>query len=94
MIYKLIQNQSIGKELSLRKKYSNHNDETTFIIVGPDRIYKHLQQMGYQTYNHLFDNVELFDTEKNLLQKIDILIDNLEVLYIKKDNSAIWDNII
>ena len=60
-------------------------------MLDPDRIYKHLQQMGYQTYNHLFDNVELFDTEKNLLQKIDILIDNLEVLYIKKDNSDIWD---
>ena len=43
-----------------------------------------------KTYNHLFDNVELFDTEKNLLQKIDILIDNLEVLYIKKDNSMLY----
>lgn len=91
----IITESSIGKELFFTEKvFKPILMKQPFIIFGPHRIYQHLNEMGYKTYNHLFDNIELYDSETNVLQKIDILIDNLEVLSIKKDNSAIWDNII
>jgi hypothetical protein len=91
----IITESSIGKELFFTEKvFKPILMKQPFIIFGPHRIYQHLNEMGYKTYNHLFDNIELYDGETNVLQKIDILIDNLEVLSIKKDNSAIWDNII
>ena len=42
-----------------------------FILLGPNRINQHLQQMGYKTYDHLFDNMQLYDTETNIIHKIE-----------------------
>lgn len=91
----IITESSIGKELFFTEKvFKPILMKQPFIIFGPHRIYQHLQEIGYKTYNHLFDNIELYDSETSVLRKIEILTDNLEVLSIKKDNSAIWDNII
>jgi hypothetical protein len=65
-----------------------------FIMLGPTRMYQHLRQMGYKTYDHLFDDIQMYDTETNVIHKIDMLVNNLETLQMKKDNPSIWQDIV
>tara|TARA_R110000782_G_scaffold133214_10_gene225581 strand:+ start:193 stop:1476 length:1284 start_codon:yes stop_codon:yes gene_type:complete len=65
-----------------------------FIMLGPTRMYQHLRQMGYKTYDHLFDDIQMYDTETNVIHKIDMLVNNLETLQMKKDNPSLWQDIV
>lgn len=91
----IVTETNIGNELYFTEKiFKPIIMKQPFIIFGPNRIYQHLQDMGYKTYAHLNDNLESYDTEKDLLQKINMLIDMLETLMIKKDNPVLWQEIV
>lgn len=64
-----------------------------FIILGPSRIYNYLRSQGYKTYGHLFDNLSDYDSEKNIIKKINMLINQLQALTIKKDDKAYWQQV-
>ena len=91
----LITESTVGNCLYFTEKvFKPIIQKQPFILLGPNRINQHLQQMGYKTYDHLFDNMQLYDTETNIIHKIDMLVDNLEILQMKKDNPAMWQDVV
>ena len=91
----IVTETNIGNELYFTEKiFKPIIMKQPFIIFGPAGIYQHLQDMGYKTYSHLNNNLQSYDTEKDLLQKINMLIDMLETLMIKKDNPVLWQDIV
>ena len=62
-----------------------------FVIFGPHRIYKYLQNKGYKTFDHLTDNN--FDTQTNIITKIKFLTQHLETLSMLKENPNKWKDI-
>jgi hypothetical protein len=63
----------------------------SFVIFGPHRIYKYLQNKGYKTFDHLTDNN--FDTQTNIITKIKFLTQHLETLSMLKENPNKWKDI-
>ena len=54
-----------------------------FIILGPNRIYKFLQQRGYKTFDHLlglntWKGTSNYDSETNVIKKIQFFQNNKE----------------
>jgi hypothetical protein len=93
--FQLITESSAGQELYFTEKvFKPIILKQPFIILGPARIYEHLRTMGYKTYEHLFPNQSFYDTTIDIFDKIDMLIDVLEFLYIKKDNNEIWEQVV
>ena len=69
-----------------------------FIILGPNRIYKFLQERGYKTFDHLlglntWKGTSNYDSETNIIKKIQFLITHLETLSMYKDNPTQWKEI-
>lgn len=69
-----------------------------FIILGPNRIYKFLQQRGYKTFDHLlglntWKGTSNYDSETNVIKKIQFLVQHLETLSMYKDNPKQWQEI-
>ncbi len=69
-----------------------------FVILGPNRIYKFLQQRGYKTFDHLlglntWKGTSNYDSETNVISKIKFLIQHLETLSMYKDNNTQWQEI-
>ena len=69
-----------------------------FVILGPNRIYKFLQQRGYRTFDHLlglntWKGTSNYDSETNVINKIKFLIQHLETLSMYKDNATQWQEI-
>ena len=69
-----------------------------FIILGPNRIYKFLQQRGYKTFDHLlglntWKGTSNYDSETNIINKIKFLIEHLETLAMYKENPIEWQQI-
>ena len=69
-----------------------------FIILGPNRIYKFLQQRGYKTFDHLlglntWKGTSNYDSETNVIKKIQFLVQHLETLSMYKNNPKQWQEI-
>lgn len=91
----IITESSVGKELYFTEKvFKPIMLKQPFLILGPIRILQHLKEMGYQTYEHLYTNQDVYDATLDIFDRIDILIDSLEILMIKKDNADMWGQII
>ena len=69
-----------------------------FIVLGPNRIYKFLQERGYKTFDHLlglntWKGTSNYDSETNIINKIKFLIEHLETLSMYKENPEQWQQI-
>jgi hypothetical protein len=63
-----------------------------FIILGSNKTYKHLQQLGYNTFDYLIDTHKL-DTTMNNISKIIMVCDAIQQLKEIKSNPIEWKNL-
>jgi len=90
----LVTESTIGDELYFTEKsFKPIILNQPFVFFGPCGLYSHFRSLGYKTYDHFFDDIDLFDNEHNLFTKINMLINTLQKLSAKKHTSA-WDDIV
>lgn len=65
-----------------------------FMLLGPNRAISYLQNKGYKTYEHLYDNIGVLDINSNIINRIDAIVKDLETLTIKKDSPVHWQSIV
>jgi len=63
-----------------------------FIILGSNKTYKHLQELGYNTFDYLIDTHKL-DTTMNNISKIIMVCDAIQQLKEIKSNPIEWKNL-
>lgn len=64
-----------------------------FMVLGPSRTLDFLRQNGYSTFEHLYTDVQAFDKQHNFMDRINMLLSDIETLQIKRDSPAIWQEI-
>lgn len=90
----LVTESTVGDELYFTEKvFKPIILNQPFVLFGPRGLYSHFRSLGYKTYDHLIDEVELYDDELNLFTKINMLINTLNTLSSKK-HTSLWDDIV
>ena len=64
-----------------------------FMVLGSCRTLHTLREQGYHTFDHLYTDITVYDKENNIISSVNMLLDSLETLLMKKDSPACWDEI-
>jgi hypothetical protein len=64
-----------------------------FMILGSCRTFEFLRKNGYKTFDHLYNDPNMFDKQNNVMDKINMILAELETLQMKKDSPVLWQDI-